>query len=74
MAPMWKKLMKNVDIDEPASFLDHVYLGCSQRECKPNETNIEKTCQGVKASRNNPVAWSYDTHGRTCSKMRRTIL
>ena len=23
MAPMWKKLMKNVDFDEPTSFLDH---------------------------------------------------
>ena len=42
MAPMWKKLMKNVDIDEPTSFLDHVYLGCTQRECKPNETIIEQ--------------------------------
>ena len=26
-APMWKKLMKNVDIDKPVSFLVHVYLG-----------------------------------------------
>ena len=42
MAPMWKKLMKNVDIDEPTSLLDHVYLGCTQRECKPNETSIEQ--------------------------------
>ena len=23
MAPMWKKLMKNVDLDEPTSYLDH---------------------------------------------------
>ena len=42
MAPMWKKWMKNVDTDEPASLLDHVYLGCSQRECKPNETIHEQ--------------------------------
>ena len=34
MAPMWKKLMTNVDIDGPASVLDHVYLGCTQRACK----------------------------------------
>ena len=26
MAPTWKKLMTNVDIDEPMSFLHHVYL------------------------------------------------
>ena len=27
VAPMWKKLMKHVDTDEPTSFLDHVDLG-----------------------------------------------
>ena len=42
MGPMWKKLMKKVDLDEPTSFLDHVYLGCTQRECKPNEIIIEQ--------------------------------
>ena len=42
MATMWKKMLKNVDIDEPTSFLDHVYLGCTQRECKPNEIIIEQ--------------------------------
>ena len=40
MAPMWKKLMKDVDLDEPTTFLEHVYLGCTQRECKPNEFNV----------------------------------
>ena len=42
MAPMWKKLMKHVDIDGPTSFLDYVHLGCTQRECKPNETIFEQ--------------------------------
>ena len=42
MAHMWKKLMKNVDLDEYTSFLDHVYSGCTQRECKPNETIFEE--------------------------------
>ena len=42
MAPMWKMMRKNVDIDKPASFLDHVNLGCPQRECKPNETIVEQ--------------------------------
>ena len=37
MAPRWKKSMKHVDLDEFTSFVDHVYLGCIQRECKPNE-------------------------------------
>ena len=37
LALMWEKLMKDVDILEPTKFLDHVYLGCTQRECKPNE-------------------------------------
>ena len=42
MTPMGKKLMKNGDLDEPTSFLDRVYLGCTQRECKPNETMIDE--------------------------------
>ena len=38
--PMWKKLMKLVDLGELTSFLDQKYLGCIQRECKSNE-NID---------------------------------
>ena len=34
-AAMWKK--KNRDIDDPTSYLDHANLGCTQRECEPNE-------------------------------------
>ena len=32
--PMWKILNKEVDLGEPTSFLDHVYLGCTQRQCE----------------------------------------
>ena len=31
---MWKVLTKEVDLGEPTSFLDHVYLGCTQRQCE----------------------------------------
>ena len=31
--PMWKVLNKEVDLGEPTSFLDHVYLGYTQRQC-----------------------------------------
>ena len=41
VAPTWKKLMKNVELDEPTSFLDHEDLGCTQREWK-NATNVEQ--------------------------------
>ena len=29
--PMWKVLNKEVDLGEPTSFLDHVYLGCTRK-------------------------------------------
>ena len=32
--PLWKVLNKEVDLGEPTSFLDHVYLGCTQRQCE----------------------------------------
>ena len=30
--PMWKVLNKEVDLGQPTSFLDHVYLGCTPCE------------------------------------------
>ena len=30
--PMWKLLNEEVDLGEPTSFFDHVYLGCTQRQ------------------------------------------
>ena len=34
--------MKRVDLDKPTSFLDHVHLVCTQRECEPNEGIVEQ--------------------------------
>ena len=42
LSSMWKKLVKLVDLGEPTSFIDHVYLGCTQRECKPNDNIIDQ--------------------------------
>ena len=75
MARMWKKLMKNVDLDEPISFLD---LGCILRECKPNEIiaveyrqmlrsriSVEPSDKlpGWETLHAKTVAWSYDMEG-----------
>ena len=37
IAAMWKNLMKEADLFEPALFLDRVYYGFTQRDCKPND-------------------------------------
>ena len=42
VAPKWKNLMKNVDLDESISLLDHENLGCTQRECKPKQITIDE--------------------------------
>ena len=39
--PMWKVLNKEVDLGEPTSFLDHVYLGCTQRECEVSQNIVD---------------------------------
>ena len=39
--PMWKVLNKEVDLGEPTSFLDHVYLGCTQRECQISKDIVD---------------------------------
>ena len=52
MATMWKKLMKLVDLDEPTSYFDHVYYGCTQCECKPNEIIIEEYRKNIRRCSN----------------------
>ena len=81
VAPMWK-MMKDVDIEEPTSFLDHVYLGCTQRECKPNEKIIgqynkvfesrisagaTEEFPGWDKPRAKTSAWSYDMEGHAAT-------
>ena len=39
--PMWKVLNKEVDLGEPTSFLDHVYLGCFQRQCEISKDVVD---------------------------------
>ena len=39
--PTWKVLNKEVDLGEPTSFLDHVYLGCTQRQCETSKDVVD---------------------------------
>ena len=39
--PMRKVLNKEVDLGEPTSFLDHVYLGCTQRQCEVSKDIVD---------------------------------
>ena len=41
IGPTWKFLMKDVHLGEPASFLDHVSLGCTQRECQISKDIVD---------------------------------
>ena len=50
---MRQKLMKFVDLGELASILDHVYLGCTKRECKSNGSIIEE-CRNVRMTNHCP--------------------
>ena len=70
--------MKTVDIEEPTSFLDHVFLGFTQRECEPNEINVmfeshisaaaPENYQDGKSHVQKNSAWSCDMerHARKC--------
>ena len=39
--PTWEIVMKDVDFGDPTSFLDHVYLGSTQRECQISKDNVD---------------------------------
>ena len=74
--PMWKLLNKEVDLGEPTSFLDHVYLGCTQRQCEINKDIVDNfrfmfesriSAGGLKKlpfPQNLRISsWSYDMEG-----------
>ena len=48
--PTWKILMEDVNLGEPTSFLDHVYLGFTQRECQIGN-GIVANCRDMFESR-----------------------
>ena len=39
--PTWKVLHKEIDLGEPTSFVDHVYLGCTQRRCEISKDIVD---------------------------------
>ena len=41
ITPTQKILVKDVDLGEPTSFLDHVYLGCTQRQCQRSKDIVD---------------------------------
>ena len=74
--PMWKVLNKEVDLGEPTSFLDYVYLGCTQRQCEISKdiVDIYRTIfesrisagatEKLPCSENLCISsWSYDMEG-----------
>ena len=81
--PMWKVLNKEVDLGEPTSFLDHVYLGCTQRQCEISKDIVDNYrtmfesrisagwIEKIPYSENFRFSsWSYDMdgHAKKCVK------
>ena len=75
--PMWKLLNKEVDLGEPTTFLDHVYLGCNQRQCQISKDIVDNYrtmfdsrifaggLEKLPFSQNLRISsWSYDMAGR----------
>ena len=77
--PMWNVLNKEVDLGEPTSFLDHVYLGCSQRPCEISKVFVDNyrtmfesrvsagATEKMPCSENLSISsWSYEGHAKKC--------
>ena len=73
---MWKLLIKAVDLEEPTSFFDHVYLGCTQRHCEISKDIVDNyrtmTESRISAGGTEKLpysenlrisSWSYDMEG-----------
>ena len=79
--PMWKVLNKEVDLGKPTSFLDHVYLGWTQRQCEVSQNIVDNYrtmfesrisaggTEKLPFSQNTRISsWSYDMvgHAKKC--------
>ena len=79
--PMWEVLNKEVDLGEPTSFLDHVYLGCTQRQRETSKDIVDnysamfesrisaRATEKFPCSENLRISsWSYDMagHAKKC--------
>ena len=69
--PMWKVLNKEVDLGEPTSFIDHAYLGCTQRQCEISKDIVDnyRAMFESRISANLRISsWSYDMagHAKKC--------
>ena len=63
--PRWKVLNKEVDLGEPTSFVDHVYLGCTPGQCEISKDIVDN----YRAHENLRISsWSYDMEG-SCKEM-----
>ena len=84
--PTWKIHMKDVDLGEPTSFLDHVYLGYTQPECQKSEVIVDnyrnmfefKISTGAQERLRysdkfgaNISSWSYDLHALTTINLKK---
>ena len=74
--PMWKVQNKEVDLGQPTSFLDHVYLGCTQRPCETCKDIVDSyrtmfesrlfagaTEKQPNSEQLSVSSWSYDIEG-----------
>ena len=75
--PMWKVLNKEVDLGEPTSFLDHVYLGCTQRQCEISKDIVTMFASRISSGGGEKLlfpqnlrisSWSYNMagHAKKC--------
>ena len=67
--PMLKVLNKEVDLGEPTSFLDHEYLGCTQRQCEISKDIVDniRTILESRVSAGGTEKLSYSEIFRTSS-------
>ena len=64
LQPMWKRLMKQFDVEKRTQFLDQVNLGCTQLECKPNKKLVDEYKKSVRIFDPRRNYWKVASFGR----------
>ena len=79
--PMWKVLLKEIDLGEPTSFLDHENFGCTQRQCEISKDIVDNYSIMLESRISAGGNWKTSIlrefsyffmvlwHGRSCQEM-----
>ena len=67
MGPMWNNQQKEIDLEDPMSLIDQVYLGCTQKEAKVDPQTVQSKTEAFEKLTTTREPEKKDQTNENCS-------